>query len=56
MSDSDDDTPTLSAAAQMALQEFYEEQAQIQQKEKEQQLNGDAKIMPQEDWVIFPFS
>ena len=54
MSDSDDDTPTLSAAAQMALQEFYAEQAQIQQAEEEQQLDGEARVMPQEDWVIFP--
>ena len=56
MSDSDDDTPTLSAAAQMALQEFYAEQVQIRQVEEEQQLEGEAKVMPQEDWVIFsPF-
>ena len=56
MSGSDDDTPTLSAVAQMALQEFYAEQAQIRQAEEEQQLEGEAKVMPQEDWVIFsPF-
>lgn len=52
MSESDDDTPQLSAHALAALQEFYNEQ-----KEKEEQLQiaqekGDVKHLDLgEDWV-----
>ena len=42
--DEEDDVPTLSAEAFAALQEFYAEQS-----EKEQRL--DEAEMPSEDWV-----
>ena len=52
MSDSDDDSPQLSAHTLAALQEFYSEQKELEDKIQTAQETGDVKdIELREDWV-----
>ena len=52
MSDSDDDNPQLSAHALAALQEFYNEQNEMENKLQGVQETGDiAGLKIQENWV-----
>ena len=51
MSDSNEDTPQLSAHTMSALQEYYDEQAANQKREVAMADGEVPKEMPKEDWV-----
>jgi hypothetical protein len=56
MTDSDDDTPTLSADTLSALNEFYAEQTKEQKQIEEALQAGQIKdVNLKEDWVINKF-
>ena len=55
MSDSDEDSPQLSAHTLAALQEFYTEQKEQEDRLQTAQESGDVKnIALGEDWVRMP--
>ena len=59
MSDNEDDIPQLSAESLTALQEFYEEQAQKEEKLRSILDGGENSVQNiniDEDWVTFNYS